>query len=145
MSSSIRWMPQHWTDDKSTLVQVMACCHQATSHYLSQCWPRSISPRGITRPQCVNLSWFCHHWFSKRLAACFCQGEPNQIFCPLLDEKSGSSLYARQPHLASTYGSKNSLTPPHPTTLLDELNEIQVNMQIYFFQHLSWNFVSKHN
>ena len=27
-------------------------------------------------------------------------------------EKSGSSLYARQPHLASTYGSKNSLTPP---------------------------------
>ena len=30
-------------------------------------------------------------------------------------EKSGSSLYARQPHLASTYGSKNSLT--HPTLL----------------------------
>ena len=30
-------------------------------------------------------------------------------------EKSGSSLYARQPHLASTYGSKNSLTPPHST------------------------------
>ena len=27
-------------------------------------------------------------------------------------EKSGSSLYAWQPHLASTYGSKNSLTPP---------------------------------
>ena len=30
----------------------------------------------------------------------------------------GSSLDARQPHLASTYGSKNSLTPPHPTSLL---------------------------
>ena len=37
------------TDDKSTLVQVMAWCHQATSHYLSQCWPRSLSPYGITR------------------------------------------------------------------------------------------------
>ena len=31
----------HWTsnNDKSTWVQVMAWCHQATSHYLSQCWP----------------------------------------------------------------------------------------------------------
>ena len=26
------------TDDKSTLVQVMAWCRQATSHYRSQCW-----------------------------------------------------------------------------------------------------------
>ena len=42
------------TDDKSTLVQVMAWCHQATSHYLSQCWPRSLS-YGITRPQWINV------------------------------------------------------------------------------------------
>ena len=33
----------------SKLVQVMACCHQATSHYLSQCWPRSLSPYGVPR------------------------------------------------------------------------------------------------
>ena len=26
-------------DYKSTLVQVMAWCHQAPSHYLNQCWP----------------------------------------------------------------------------------------------------------
>ena len=32
----------------------MAWCRQATSHYLSQCWPRSMSPYGITRPQWVN-------------------------------------------------------------------------------------------
>ena len=31
------------TDDKSTVVQVMAWCRQATSHYLSQYWPRSMS------------------------------------------------------------------------------------------------------
>ena len=31
------------------LVQVMAWSCQATSHYLSQCWPRSLSPYGITR------------------------------------------------------------------------------------------------
>ena len=44
------------TDDKSTLVQVMAWCRQATSHYLSQCWPRSMSQYGVTRPQWVNSS-----------------------------------------------------------------------------------------
>ena len=42
------------TDDKSTIIQVMAWCHQATSHYLRQCWPKSMSPYGITRPQWVN-------------------------------------------------------------------------------------------
>ena len=40
--------------DKSTLVQVMAWCHQATSHYLSQCWPRSMLPNGVPRPQWVK-------------------------------------------------------------------------------------------
>ena len=48
-------MPLDLTDDNSTLVQVMAWCRQATSHYLSQCWPRSMSPNGVTRPQWVNL------------------------------------------------------------------------------------------
>ena len=37
-------------DDKSTVVQVMAWCHQAASHYLSQCWSRSVSPYGDTKP-----------------------------------------------------------------------------------------------
>ena len=32
----------------------MAWCHQATSHYLSQCWPRSLSPYDVTRPQWIN-------------------------------------------------------------------------------------------
>ena len=43
-------------DNQSTLVQVMAWCRQATSHYLSQCWPRSLSPYGVTRPQWVKLT-----------------------------------------------------------------------------------------
>ena len=51
---ALRWMPRDLTDDKSTLVQVMAWCRQATSHYLSQCWPRSMSPYGLTRPHWVN-------------------------------------------------------------------------------------------
>ena len=67
-------MPLDLTDDKSTtLVQVMAWCRQATSHYLSQCWPRSLLPYGVTRPQWVKymetlnlwqqLTCICiHHW-----------------------------------------------------------------------------------
>ena len=33
----------------SYLVHVMAWFRQATSQYLNQCWPRSISPHGVTR------------------------------------------------------------------------------------------------
>ena len=53
--NALRWMSQDLTDDKSRLVQVMAWCHQATSHYLNQCWPRSMSPYGVIRPQWVKL------------------------------------------------------------------------------------------
>ena len=53
--NALRWMPQDLTDDKSTLVQVMAWCRQATSHYLSQCWPRSMSPYDVIRPQWVKI------------------------------------------------------------------------------------------
>ena len=51
---ALRWMPQDFTDDKSTLVQVMAWCRQAPSHHLSQCWLSSLSPYGVTRPQWVK-------------------------------------------------------------------------------------------
>ena len=63
----------------------MAWCHQATSHYLSQCWPRSLSRYGVTRPQWVKclfgvnvethlslVTHVCitelgHHWFRQWL------------------------------------------------------------------------------
>ena len=58
-SCEISWLSLDLTDDNSTLVQAMAWCHQATSHYLSQCWPNLMSPYGITRPQWVNsLQYF---------------------------------------------------------------------------------------
>ena len=53
---ALRWMSLDLTEDKSTLVQVMAWCRQATSHYLRQCWPRSMSPYGVIRPQ-----WVIYH------------------------------------------------------------------------------------
>ena len=55
-------MPLDLTDGNSTLVQVMVWCHQATSPYMSQCWPRSISPNGATRSQWVKL----HKWWENK-------------------------------------------------------------------------------
>ena len=44
----------------------MAWCRQATSHYMSQCWPRSLSPSGVTRPEWIKfMSTSCeiaHRW-----------------------------------------------------------------------------------
>ena len=73
---ALRWMPLDLTDDKSTLVQVMAWCCQASSHYLSQYWPRSMSPNGVTRPQWVKISLmnlvheYCH-WLQNCLHLIF--------------------------------------------------------------------------
>ena len=46
---ALRWMPQDLTDDSSTLVQVMACCLAAPSHYLNQRWPSSMMIDAIRR------------------------------------------------------------------------------------------------
>ena len=40
---ALRWLSLDFAGEKSTLVQVMAWCRQVASHYLSQCWPRSMS------------------------------------------------------------------------------------------------------
>ena len=51
---ALRWMSLDLTYDKSTWDQVMAWCRQSTSHYLSQWWPRSLLPYGVTHPQWVK-------------------------------------------------------------------------------------------
>ena len=48
--TALKWMALDVTD-KSTLDYVTFWCHQATSRYLSQCWPRSFSPYGVTWSQ----------------------------------------------------------------------------------------------
>ena len=53
----LRWMPPDLTDDKSTLVQ----CLTASSHYPNQCWPRSISPYGVTRPNDLMVKCFMNN------------------------------------------------------------------------------------
>ena len=59
-----KWLLLKLTNDKSTLTQVMAWCRQATSHYLNQCWPRSMTPYSIMRTQWVKcLRQFHLMWY----------------------------------------------------------------------------------
>ena len=56
----LRWRSLDLTEDKSTLVQVMAWCPQAASHYLSQCWPRSVASLGhneLRARLCLSQYW----------------------------------------------------------------------------------------
>ena len=53
------WFSLELTGQKSTLVQVIfgsrnCLVSSGSRHYPSQCWPRSVMPYGITRPQWVN-------------------------------------------------------------------------------------------
>ena len=52
---ALKWMLLDLGLVKSTLVQVIVWCRQATSHYLHHWWPRYMSPYGITRPQWVKV------------------------------------------------------------------------------------------
>ena len=63
--AEVSLMPLDLTNDKSTLVQVMAWCRHTPSHYLGQYWPRFMSIYGVTRPQWVNSStekWYVLNW-----------------------------------------------------------------------------------
>ena len=53
------WMSLDFTDDQWTLVQVMAWCNQTTSHYLRQCWPRSLSPYGVIGQDELKIRQSC--------------------------------------------------------------------------------------
>ena len=55
---ALRCMSLGLSDDKSTLVQVMALCCQTASHYLRQCWPSSMPQYGINGPQSINYILF---------------------------------------------------------------------------------------
>ena len=51
---ALKWQSLDLIDDMWILGQVMTWCRQATSHYLNQCWPRSMSLYAIAGPQWVK-------------------------------------------------------------------------------------------
>ena len=57
---TLEWTQEGLIDDKSTLVQVMPWCCQATSDYLNLCWPRSPITYDITGHNeliCNDATW----------------------------------------------------------------------------------------
>ena len=54
--TALNWMPQNVIDDKSSLVQVMACFRQATYYHLML--PNSMSKYVITKPKRVQINGF---------------------------------------------------------------------------------------
>ena len=64
----LRCMLQNLTNEESKLVHVMAWCHQATNHYLSQRWLRSMPPYCITMPQWVQKHLFWLERYSTGLS-----------------------------------------------------------------------------
>ena len=97
----LRWMSLDLIDDKSTMVQVMAWCSEATSHYLSQCWLRSMLPYGsVNRPQWVK----CQCLFDAMTSnSCVTSYEQNVIYCYFLITISYISLRYGQIFFINTY------------------------------------------
>ena len=67
---ALKWMPLNSPNENPTLVQIMAWCNQAPSHYPNQFWTSSVMPNGINRPQRVmceqlNLVKYIRHSFAK--------------------------------------------------------------------------------
>ena len=58
----------HWT----SLMISQYWCRQATGHYLGQCWRRSLSPYGVTRPTwvCVAYSFSNKDWHTHFVRIC---------------------------------------------------------------------------
>ena len=59
------WMSLDFTDDQLTLVQVLAWCHQATSHYLNQCWPRFQCHLASLGPNELIPAWINNYIYYK--------------------------------------------------------------------------------
>ena len=84
------WMSGlHWWS--VNIGQVMAWCHQATSHYLSQCWPRSLSPCGVTRPQGVKFHLQLPHCIRMILISNLC-GFQLRVFSYFINDNNEQIL-----------------------------------------------------
>ena len=63
----LRWLSLYLPDDMTILVPVMAWCCQATSYYLSQCWPvpchhiiAAANPSWVTQQNPQLVCWVAH-------------------------------------------------------------------------------------
>ena len=67
ISCTITLSEQNPTDEDIILLQSISWCRQATRHYISQCWPRSMTAYGATRQK--YLKQFMNNTLSEKLDA----------------------------------------------------------------------------
>ena len=108
---ALRWMPENTFDDKSTLVQVMAWCHQATSHYWANVVPelcRHRASRGHKEltalllryfsRSCQDLYWNLMLWMHAKYLAS--RGQPIMSIVSILEKTvkvSGGTAHYNSP------------------------------------------------
>ena len=113
------WISLDFTADQSTLVKVMAWCRQATSHNLSQSWPRYLSPYDITRHQRVSHN-FClsYQWKIYMAAGSFVVFSMDALFYQCIVH----THFNKEPDMSTTRRRLKSLqsicgTSTHPSTV----------------------------
>ena len=55
VKANLEWTPEDLIDGESTLVQVMTCFREGTSHNLDQRWQSFPAPYGVTTPEWVKI------------------------------------------------------------------------------------------
>ena len=121
----------------------MAWCHQATSHYLNQCWPRSLPPYNVTRPQWVNSSppgQNGHHFTNNIFICIFVRAATSTDFRNWLTVPPNSNRIRFTERFAPPYGAlcfhvfTDSDSPPGPSRLSLQVLSLLVSNQTSFTQ-----------
>ena len=81
----------------------MAWCRQAPNHYLSQCWPTSLSPYGVTRPEWVKVCAMCFRFVLSKFCGYGVQIYMKNSSYTAFTEKL-SFLLTHPWHMSSTMG-----------------------------------------
>ena len=120
--TAIKWLSLDLNYHKSALGQVMAWRRQATSHYLSQCWPRAMSPYGVNCPQwveqpcshifCPYTHFFHRKWhiihlpksykFSECVTLAFVSRQIGKLLLGWVGERASVRIYMYRPPLLKT-------------------------------------------
>ena len=136
------------TDGKSTMVQVMAWCRQATSHYLSQCWPRSVSPYQVISSGYNEFKRYTHLCISNLQVGldCFQNGQPRCVFfifwsrCEQV-EQNGKEILAKLCKLSTILIWRGNKMPLYIITRAMKLIEVRTKRPTYWRQHVQMYFV----
>ena len=114
---------------EATLVLIMTWCCLATSHYLSQCWPRSTQQYGVIRPQWINS-------FRNLNITMFTFRETGNLFslllCSLWWVQIVGYVFGLQIVLVCLYS-----TPSHYRHCANLSGDIENACQIYFVECVS--------